>query len=203
MRKAISLALFFAGVALLVLILISFFPKYLGAMLLLALFLMGDLALWLTGRKWIRQQSNRLKFFLTGLYWLPAITLLCLVVFGFIIPFTTWDTTIKAILFSLLLMTIVAKIIPLLISLLTWLAGLLLSVRNKPGRAWLRRIDILAWISGGMLWLILLLGMISWVYDFKFTRRISVLPEFQSRSTTFVSYSSLMYIWVTGPARRN
>ncbi len=167
MRKAISLALFFTGVALLVLILISFFPKYLGAMLLLALFLMGDLALWLTGRKWIRQQSNRLKFFLTGLYWLPAITLLCLVVFGFIIPFTTWDTTIKAILFSLLLMTIVAKIIPLLISLLTWLAGLLLSVMDKPGRAWLRRIDILAWISGGMLWLILLLGMISWVYDFK------------------------------------
>jgi len=169
MRKAVLPALFFIGVAALVIVLISFFPKYMGSMLFLALFLMGDLALWLTGHKWIRQQSNRLRFLLTGLYWLPAITLFCLVFFGFIIPFTTWDTPIKAILLSLLLMTIVAKMIPLLISLLTWLTGLLLSVFNKPGKDWLRRIDLIAWITGGIVWLILLLGMISWAYDFKVT----------------------------------
>jgi len=169
MKKAISLALFLSGVAAIILILMTFFPKYQGMLIFLAVFLLGDLALWLSVRKWIRQRGRQMKLYLTVLYWLPAISLSCLVIFGFIIPFIYWDVTAKAILLSLLLMTIVAKLIPLVITLLSRLTGLLLTVLLKVRTTWLRWVDLSAWITGGMLWLILLLGMITWVYDFKVT----------------------------------
>lgn len=167
MRKAVSLALFFSGVIALILILMSFFPKYQGILIFLAVFLLGDLALWLSVRTWIGRRKQGLKVLLTALYWLPAITLFCLVIFGFIVPFIYWDVTVKSILLSLLLMTIVAKMIPLVISLLSRLLRFLFSVLLKIRASWLKWIDLAAWITGGGLWLILLLGMIIWVYDFK------------------------------------
>lgn len=167
MRKIVYAALFFAGVLALILVLISFFPKYPGVLIFLGVFLLGDLALWLSVRHWINRHKLAFSIILRTLYWLPAVTLSCLVVFGFIFPFIYWNVTVKAILLSLLMMTIAAKVIPLIITLLSRLTGKLLSILFNVKAAWLRWFDISAWIIGGGLWLTLLLGMITWVYDFK------------------------------------
>lgn len=169
MRKIILPALFLSGILALILILTSFFPKYLGGLIFLAIFLIGDLALWLSVRKWIKHRAAPLKLLLAALYWLPAVSLFGLVIFGFIVPFIFWNVTVKAILMSLLMMTIVAKMIPLAVSLISRLAGLIISRLFKVKATWLRWVDLSAWIIGGMFWILLLLGMITWVYDFKVT----------------------------------
>lgn len=169
MRKIILPALFLLGILALILILTSFFPKYLGGLIFLAIFLIGDLALWLSVRKWIKHRAAPLKLLLAALYWLPAVSLFGLVIFGFIVPFIFWNVTVKAILMSLLMMTIVAKMIPLAVSLISRLAGLIISRLFKVKATWLRWVDLSAWIIGGMFWILLLLGMITWVYDFKVT----------------------------------
>jgi len=100
MRKALSLALFFSGAFALILILMSFFPKYQGILIFLAIFLVGDLILWLSVYTWIRQRKSGLKLLLTAFFWLPAITVFCLVVFGFIVPFIYWSVTLRSVLLS-------------------------------------------------------------------------------------------------------
>jgi len=166
MRKVISLALFFSGILAIILILLPFFPKYQGILIFLTVFLIGDLVLWYLIRNFIRQCGPVLRSSLKVLYWLPAVTLTTLVIFGFIIPFIYWNVSVRAVLLSLLLMTIVAKMIPLVVSLLTRLTGFLLMAIFKVRTAWMRWIDLSAWITGGMFWLILLLGMITWVFYF-------------------------------------
>ncbi len=167
MKKAISLAFFFSAVFTLIFILMSFFPKFQGMLIFLAVFLLGDLALWLSVRGWINKQGRFMKFALSGLYWTPAASLCALVLFGFIVPFIYWDVTAKAILLSLLMMTIAAKIIPLAITPVSRLAGFLLKRLFKAGTAWLRWVDICSWLIGAVIWLTLLMGMITWVYDFQ------------------------------------
>ncbi len=169
MKKALSLALFFSGAIALILILFSFFPKYQGVLIFLFVFLLGDLVLWVLVRKRILCLKPLTRILLTLLYWLPAASLAALVLFGFFRPFILWNVTVKAILLSLLMMTIVAKMIPLLISLLSRLIGLLSYLLFNARAAWLRWIELGAWITGGLFWLTLGLGMITWVYDFKVT----------------------------------
>ncbi|MCX6283318.1 MAG: metallophosphoesterase [Bacteroidetes bacterium] len=169
MKKALSLALFFSGVVALILILLSFFPKYQGVLIFLTVFLLGDLVLWFSVRTWISRRKPIIRSLLTILYWLPATSLACLVIYGFFRPFITWNVTIMAVLLSLLMMTIVAKMIPLLISLLSRLIGLISYNLLKIRIVWLKWIELSAWIIGGLFWLTLGLGMIIWVYDFKVT----------------------------------
>jgi len=169
MKKAISLTLFFSSVLTVILILLSFFPKYQGVLIFLAIFLLGDLALWFSVRHWIGRRSRGMNLLLTGFYWLPSLTLFCLVIFGFIVPFIYWNVTVKAILLSFLLMTIVAKVIPLVMLLITSLTGLLLSGVFKLKVTWLRWLNVSAWITGAMFWVLLLLGMVTWVFSFKVT----------------------------------
>ena len=184
MRKKVSLLLFFAGTIALILILRSFFPKYQGTLLFLFVFLLGDLALWHSIRKWVKRLHVPLQVIITVLYWLPAATLFSLVVFGFIVPFLYWDVIIKAILLSLLMMTILAKMIPLVVFLLTRLIGYVVISFFKIRISWLRWADVSAWIIGGLLWTLLLLGMIIWVYDFKTTtfefRSAKIPPSFDN-----------------------
>ncbi len=167
MRKAISLVLFISGALALILILASFFPKYMGMLLFLAVFLMGDLVLWLLVRAWIKRRGKPLKLLLPTLFWLPATVLFCMVIAGLFIPFISWNVTAKAILLSLLLMTIISKMIPLILNLLSRLVRLVASGLFATGISWLRWVDISSWLLGSVVWLTMLTGMIVWAYDFK------------------------------------
>ena len=167
MKKAISLALFISGVIAIILILAPFFPKYLGMLVFLSLFLLGDLVLWLLVRAWIKRRDKPLKYLLSALFWLPGATLFLLVIAGLFIPFISWNITAKAILLSLLMMTIASKMIPLVLTLLNRLVRILVPGLSKAGKYRLWWIDATAWILGGLVWMTMLSGMIVWVYDFK------------------------------------
>ncbi|MEI7489956.1 MAG: metallophosphoesterase [Bacteroidota bacterium] len=193
MKKALSLALFFSGAVALILILLSFFPKYQGSLIFLFVFLLGDLVLWFLVSKRIFSLKPTIRSLLTFLFWLPAASLAGLVFFGFFRPFIFWDNTVKAILLSLLMMTIAAKMIPLLISLLGGVISLLAYRLFKIRAAWLRWIELSAWITAGLFWLTLGLGMITWVYEFKVTRVDFPSPRVPSSFNNFriVQFSDL------------
>lgn len=167
MKKAISIAFFSAGAIAIILILLSFFPKYQGMLIFLAVFLLGDMILWLMSGKWINKQQPTIRLLLITFYWLPSATLLCLVLFGFIKPFTSWDVGVRAILMSLLIVTIPAKLIPLIFSLFSRLLSGLISVLTKTRNHRIKGLEISGWIIGGSLWSLLLLGMLFWVFSFK------------------------------------
>ncbi|MEI6884942.1 MAG: metallophosphoesterase [Bacteroidota bacterium] len=167
MIKVLKPALFSAGVVVLVFILMSFFPKYGGMFIFLAVFFISDFILWNTAGKWAGRQNPWLQKLLTALYWLPATILLCLVILGFIFPFNSWNVSAKSILLSLLLMTIVAKVIPLVFTLFSRLIALILSVFSKQRVYSLKWLESIGWITGSLIWLVLLSGMLTWVYYFR------------------------------------
>jgi predicted MPP superfamily phosphohydrolase len=170
MRKTIAAALFLACVAASMFVLTRFFPNYHGMIVFLGFFLLGDIILWSSVRRICSKLGNSLKRTISFFFWLPAMILFGMVAAGFIVPFIHWDVTLKAILLSLLTVTIAAKVPPLAVSLVTGILRILPKWRSKGKQSKNHWPEIWSWIAGAALLLLLVTGMFTWVFSFKINR---------------------------------
>jgi predicted MPP superfamily phosphohydrolase len=173
MRKVILLTLFSLGTIALIIILRGFFPKFHGILTALLFLLLMDVYLWRSVRRSISSLRPLFRYAVVTLYWLPAFTLMVLVVFGMFFSFLQWNLFLRTQLLSLFFITFFAKIIPVLFllaadgeRLLRWS---LLKIKGKMAAFTMRRHGMMmaGWILGTLIWLVLLSGMIVWVFDFK------------------------------------
>lgn len=178
MRRALPAFLFLAGIVVMILILLAYFPKYTGILFMFFVYLLFDAYLWTTIRK--TRVTNIL-------YWTPLLILLCSLLIALFVPFPNWNITLRTWIISLLFITFFARSVPiffLLFADLLWILRGIKHMRRRflPHFQVRRNKHILraGWVIGGIVWMILLCGMIFWVFDFKVrTQTITLkdLPE--------------------------
>lgn len=173
MRKATTLIIFSLGALGLILILQGFFPKYHSLLIFLLFFLLTDLYLWTSVRRTLIAMKPIFRYPVVALYWLPIFLLVTLVIFGFIVPFLQWNLFLRTQLLSLFFITFLAKIIPILFLVLSdaanLLHGLIRRLKGESPAFILRRRHLMmlaGWITGAFVWIIMLFGMVIWVFDF-------------------------------------
>ena len=177
----LSLALFF--------ILRTSFPKYTGMLGFLLFYLILNAYLWI----WVKEQLKTLIGFfralLSLLFWLPVLLLICLIIYGFILPFTLWSVILKTEAVSLFLIAFLSTFFPITGMLLSDLIRIIFwgfyKASGKSGKAFLtlsrnKWVMLTSFCLGAGLFLILLAGMIFWKYDFRVREqhvRLPSLPE--------------------------
>lgn len=177
MRKALLLILFSLGSLALFLILQGFFPKFQSILSFLFVLLLLGLYLWASIRRSLTSSRPLFRYSLAVIYWLPLLTLTLLVIIGSFYPFLKWNIYIRTQLLSFITITFFSQTIPVFFLILAdaerlswgfarWFAG------KRPFFANPRRRGLLVtgWIAGALVWILLVLGTVLWVFDFKVKR---------------------------------
>jgi uncharacterized protein len=186
MKKAVYAGLFILLLAVIYFILESAFPKYVWLMPFIIVLMGLDGYLWLSVRKWILSKKTTWKILLVSLYWLPLAGLMILVIVGMFSPFGTWNIPFRTISMGIIAMVYVAKIFPVITLLLadlvrigqciidSFINGFDFHVCSIKKQRWL---TLTGWITGSLVFLALLYGMIFTVYDFRIKRVTISIPE--------------------------
>jgi hypothetical protein len=193
MKKTLYLVAIFTVTIALTVILRSFFPKYQGILLFIACILIADSLLWITMGRWLAKRKYVIRILLSCIFWLPFTLLVTLVIIGFSYPFTDWPIPIRSYLLSSLIIIVVVKLFPILFLPIEWFVRRILSavlhirmrriektrrsgdlaIRHRkmpnPGTPglWAARIRVTGWLAGAFMGLLMLSGILFWVFSFK------------------------------------
>lgn len=164
----LSLVLFF--------ILRATFPKNTGPINFLLIYLFLTWYLWRSVQACCRKLRKVFRILFTFFFWLPVIILLGLVIYGFFIPFIQWNLFLKIEVVSLFLITFLSTFLPItgliiadILRIARWgrlylLGKSRLKFREIKRNRWL---ILTSWSLGAIFFLLLLMGMKCWKYDFR------------------------------------
>ena len=161
-------------------------PKYSEFLPWFMLLLALDGYLWSSVRKWILSRKQWIAILLTGSYWLPAFLLLVSILAGLFVAFINWNVVVRTYIPGIISICYVSKVFPIIF---LFLADILRIFRcgwdsflnGFPFRLCtlekVKGILITGWVTGSIIFILLVSGMIFWIYDFK-VREVSIsLPE--------------------------
>jgi hypothetical protein len=161
-------------------------PKYSGMLLYFYLFLLFDGYLWLSLRGPLKKHSLSLRVLATGIFWLPVLLLLCLLIYNFFVPFLQWNLAFRTYIQNFILVLFLAEFFPMLTLLLSDFIRLIrflflrfgtrrsMPLKSVPHYKPLIRTG---WVVGGMIFITLTAGTIFWQFDFTVRRQEIVLQD--------------------------
>jgi uncharacterized protein len=151
----------------------------------LAGFLAGDVILWVSVRRWLSRLQAGLRLVLSVFFWLPSAVIISLVGLGIFLPFIVWPVAVRTYLLSFLLIFISLKAFPLVFLLISWLLDLIIRLFTKSTGKVPGRVRRAGWWAGGLFALLLLSGMVFWIYDFKVRTIVCESPGIPSSFNSF------------------
>lgn len=169
------------------------FPKDAGRYPFFAILLLLDLYLWFSVRKRIFKQNTLIRVIITVFYWIPLITMVVLLGYSFVKPVMYWDAALRTYGFGFVVIAYASKLLTVIFLFLTDMVRLVKHIyrfskqkkTKKPEPAKGKKIsrskflENLAYITGGVAFSGMLIGMIKWAYEFKVRRvdvRIPAMP---------------------------
>jgi len=183
MKKVAPLILFSLGSVALIVILSGFFPKYHGMLTLILFFLLMDAYLWSSVRRSFYALRHAFRIPLVALFWMPLGVLVSLVILGTFYSFLEWNIFFRTGILSLFFITYFSLFIPITFLVLADAERLVRAgIRKIRGvrpffpRHRRRPILLTGWITGGVAWTVLLLGMVFWVFSFKVHTAYVTMP---------------------------
>jgi uncharacterized protein len=186
MRKSYFFFLLFFAALVVFLVLINTFPKNASLLPGLLILMILDGYLWFSIKDKVDRFSSSLKYSLYGLYWFPLMLLASSLLTGMVVPFLAWNLFLRTYIPGVILVVYVCKAFPILFlalaDLLRILAYWINSFLHGKGSAFvyfLRKkwLLVTGWLIGGFFFLLMMLGMVWWNYDFRVKRVNLVLPE--------------------------
>lgn len=164
----------------------SFYPKNLGIFPIFVVLYILDIYLF-----WVYKdniwQGNRVKAWLISLiFWFPMIMIIAMAIISIVHPFDNWNLQFKSYYGGLIFAGYAAKLIPLVLILLSDLIKILRGLfgYSKPKidsekfrvsrSGFIKKIGV---ISGSLLFGTLTFGMFKWIYDFKVWEKVVQLPN--------------------------
>ncbi len=164
MKKRRPLIFFICLYGAIYLILWNFFPKFHGMITFLFIALLMDLYLWSSISRTISARRPIFRYPITVLYWIADLLFVTLVIIGIFHPFLNWNIFLRTELLSLIVITFLAKAIPIAFLLLADLLRVVRMLIRRHGRFQpfplpprLRALSVIGWIAGGFLWILLFL----------------------------------------------
>ena len=186
MRKAFFFCLLFCLSLIIFLILIRAFPKNASLLPTLLILMILDGYLWFSIKDWVYHFRPVFKYPLTGFFWFPLILLVSSIITGMLVPFISWNLFLRTYIPGIILIVYVCKVFPILFLLFAdifrifrvWVnsfahgkgAGFSYFLRNK----W---VLMTGWLIGGFFFLLMVIGMVWWNYDFRVKKEKLILPE--------------------------
>lgn len=173
MKRILLWALFVSVSILVVWALKHTFPKNTGALNYFLLFLFLDAFLWIMTWREIRSLKSFWKYLLAVLFWVPFGLVLAGVTAGFFSTYFYWPLFVKTYLTSVVFTAYASKILPIfvLFAILLYQGLLLLLSKVSPRfiplqrRPW--KFFLAGWLSGILLFLLMMAGMVLWEHHFK------------------------------------
>jgi len=186
MKKFLRAAIFVIISLAVYLLLYTLFPKNRGIISLLLINIFLDAYLW----GWVRKTIQTWKPFIrriTGLlFWFPMLLLIGMVIYGFFQDFLNWNIYIKTYIISLFFCFFSCTFFPIVFLLL---ADIIRLIKMFFCRIFHRQplkikafkrynpLILTGWIFGGLLFFLLVFGMIFWQYDFRVREQVIRLPH--------------------------
>lgn len=186
MRKIRFIFLFLVIILAVYFILRAALPKYSEFLPWFMVLLALDGYLWASVREFILSRKGWIKLLLTGFYWLPAFLILASILAGIFVAFIDWNVVIRTYIPGFVSIAYVCKIFPIIFLLIADILRIIRCgweaiVKKIPFRLCplkkVKGILITGWVTGIFLFLLLLSGMVFWVYDFKVREVTISLPE--------------------------
>jgi uncharacterized protein len=186
MRKSYFFFLLFVAALVIFLVLISFFPKNASLLPGLVILIILDGYLWFSIKDRVDRFSPPVKYTLYGLYWFPLMLLASSLITGMLVPFLDWNLFLRTYVPGFILIVYVCKVFPIIFLAFAdilktfrfWInsfihgkgSGCNVSLRKK----W---VLLTGWLVGGVFFILMILGMVWWNYDFRVKKVNLVLPE--------------------------
>jgi predicted MPP superfamily phosphohydrolase len=189
MRKTLFFLLTGVVLVAIYIVLLVAFPKNAILLPFLFILLLLDVYLWFSVRKKVLSLPSFLKYLVLGLYWLPFMMMVSSIITGMVIPFVDWNIAFRTYLTGFILVFYVARFFPALFLLIADIVRLLrmgiasFQYGNEVSFAYYRRAKALlitGWTIGGVLFMLLVYGMVIGNYDFQVKRVEIGLPELPS-----------------------
>lgn len=169
------------------------FPKEVSRYPFFVVLLLVDLYLWASVKKKVFKQSWFFKYLITCLYWLPVALMIALMVTSFFKPIYFWDSGFRTYGVGLVFVAYTAKVFTVLFLFIADIIRafkhlyryIIQKKRGTPEYAGkkISRSKFLVnmgYVTGGIAFSGLLIGMFKWVYQFKIHRvnlKVAKLPE--------------------------
>jgi len=166
-----------------------YFPKTVGRYPLFVIIVLADLYLYNAYHKKIWSWKKPVAIIGTFVYWLPALSILFILIGAIFFPFEHWGKAFKNYLTGFIFIGFFSKLIPVFFLIISdsirfykWLAQKAQNTKKQDGDKisrglFLKKIGL---IGGGLMFGTLFTGMIKWVYDFKVQKefiKIKKLPK--------------------------
>jgi predicted MPP superfamily phosphohydrolase len=164
----------------------NFYPKNKTLFFVFIILYILDLYLYWVYKNNIWRGSNIKGLIISTVFWFPMIMLVSMAVISLFNPYETWDLQFKTYYGGLIFAGYAAKVIPLILILLSDFIKLLRGIFgfSKPKidtekfslsrSEFLKKIGIL---TGGLFFGTLTFGMFKWIYDFKIWNKVVHLPN--------------------------
>ncbi|MCF8378414.1 MAG: metallophosphoesterase [Bacteroidales bacterium] len=164
----------------------SFYPKNLGIFPGFVILYILDVYLYSVYNNNIWRGSKIKAWIISFLFWLPFLMLICMSVISVFYPFDDWGNSFKAYYGGIIFSGYVAKLIPLILILLSDLIKIFrrltgLNRKNTNGEKFrlsrgkfIKNVGI---VTGGLFFGTLSMGMFKWIYDFRVRKNQVVLPK--------------------------
>lgn len=158
---------------------VSFLPVILGLSIL-------DGYLWFSIQNRILGLKRIPRYTLLGLYWLPLMVLISSLISGWAVPFLEWGILLRTYVPGFIVTSYFCKAVPIIFLLLSDLERFIrfsFSYFRKgtpsPYSSFIRKkwLLITGWVTGGLLFLFMIVGMAWWNYDFRIKKVDICLPE--------------------------
>jgi len=186
MKKTLLFSILLCIAILIFLILIRVFPKNASLLPALLVLMILDGYLWFSIVSRIERLRPGVRYLLTGFYWLPLILLVSSIITGIFVPFLSWQVSLRTFIPGLILTTYICKVFPI-VSLVC--ADLIRTFRfwgnsftHGKGSAFgyfvrNRWILMTGWLLGGVFFILMMLGMFWWNFNYTVRKQTIVLPE--------------------------
>jgi predicted MPP superfamily phosphohydrolase len=186
MRKKLIVSVFVVLSFLLVIVLKAFLPKNSGMLMYFFFFLLFNGYLWFSVSKGIKKLSPSYQLVIHFLFWLPLGLVLCLMVYGYFVPFTDWNLPMRTYIQSFILVLFLGEFFPMITLLLAdvfrlvkfvflfFIPGRKTSIKSIPRFKPLLRAG---WISGIVIFVIMVSGTLFWQFDFRVREKTIILKE--------------------------
>ena len=158
---------------------VSFLPVILGLVIL-------DGYLWSSIQKRVMGLNKLPRYLLLGLYWLPLMVLISSMITGWSVPYLDWGIILRTYIPGIIITIYFSKSIPIIFLFfadiergIRFTIGQFSQGTGKPVSSFLRRRWILmtGWLIGCLLFVLMVIGMIIWNYDFRIKKVDICLPE--------------------------
>ncbi len=186
MRKNLFSSLFVFIPIFMVLVMRASLPNYSGMLPGFFIFMLFEGYLWHSARETVNRLNPILRASCMAVFWLPLALLPGMLVYGWYVPYITWNQPVRTYLQSFILVLFMAELFPMLTLIAADLVRLVRIIINAviPGRKIsvrnIRRFKPLlrtGWIMGFLVFCLMIAGMVFWQFDFRVRKQVIVLKE--------------------------